>query len=135
MEDRAKFARMLEILRGSSEHRARLLSDPDALFKELGVDKGMLSGGGKDHQVALDRARQLVADAKIVSADDLSSGARKIGQSATRHFARGYDVIADSYGFRLLEKAVITPGLDETATGTTKCTWDPWDGCTPDADW
>lgn len=80
------------------------------------------------------RAQMLLTEASVDSLTDEAEALRALGQAAERQWSGNFDITVEPLGFTLLERVTDTSRADWTATGTTKCTWDPWDGCSPDAD-
>lgn len=133
MDKDTKFARMVDLLRSDRTAREKLLDDPDTLLADLGLDAKVLNDAYD--QQALDRANALLKDAGITNQDDAVSALRKLGTAAKKHFANGHEVEIEPFGVKLLERVPGANTLEWTATGTIKCTFSPWDGCSPDPDW
>jgi len=132
MHDQTKFSKMIEILRSDEELRKLLLTSPDELLEKLGASPELLQEG----EISEGRARgeKILATANVLPADDLTTALKKLGKAAEQITSGKFTVDVEPFGFLLREKPQKF-SLDWTATGTTKCTWDPWDGCSPDADW
>lgn len=128
---RDSFTRMIELLRNDPSARRQLLHDPESVLHgndiagAAGVDEGPFGDARTRGDEVARTIAQLGPTAEALKVADVA--ARKI-------FGDDYDVEVSVLGFALLEQPK-SKTLEVTATGTTKCTWDPWDGCSGDVDW
>lgn len=132
MEAGAKFARMVAQLRCDPDARRRLLEDPETLLGDFGLERDALRSPQEGE--ALTRARHLLSAADIAEQDDAATGLRKLGKAARQQLGDRYVVEVDPLGITLLECGRASTSLELTASGTAKCTFSPWDGCSPDVD-
>jgi hypothetical protein len=128
-----KFSRMLHLLGGDSQARRELLRDPEAVLTRLGVDGSILEN--TYDRDALRRGEDIVSSARISPQDDVVTSLKKLGDAAEKALPNGYDVAVTPFGLTLMERVSNPTALDVTATATSSCTFNPWDGCKGDPDW
>lgn len=129
---RSKFDRMVALLRSDRQARDAVVSDLQGLLDRFDLTKDELTVPHDEE--AYRRAVGLLERAAIDNEVDPVTALRRLGEAARGAFPDGFEVEVDPLGVALLERTPGVGGLDITGTGTTKCTFSPWDGCKPDVD-
>lgn len=131
MNNVEKFDRMVSLLNLDERLRQQLLADPEGFLATMGLDKSILNDA--PDQSALARANEVLTAAQLTSDDDAISSLKKLRDASQGIFG---DVALDinPIGFVLMERPTNPASFSPTASGTTKCTLNPYDGCSADVD-
>lgn len=131
MNGAEKFDRMVTLLAQDERLKQQLLTDPEGFLENMGLDSSILNEASD--QEALSRANNVLADAQLTQTDDAVSSLKKLRDASKGIFS---DVALDinPFGFVLMERPTTPANFNPTASGTTKCTLNPYDGCSVDVD-
>lgn len=86
-------------------------------------------------QAARQKSEDVLREAAVGPNDSVGDAIVKMDAAARRVLNRDTEISIEPFGFTLRERAPSNQALDATGTVTTRCTFNPWDGCIGYPDW
>ena len=133
MSDGTKFAEFLILMNESSSLRATFLNDPSGTLKKAKISSGSIGRKTRRKTAALARAEKAIESAKPDGKDFLKTF-KAVSEGVQSSFENSSQLEFNSLAYTFLEVPTDAHLADITGTGTVKCTYDPWDGCSADVD-
>jgi hypothetical protein len=133
MSDGTKFAEFLILMNESSSLRATFLNDPSGTLKKAKVSSARIGRKTRQKTAALARAEKAIKSTKPDGKDFMKTF-KAVSEAVKSTFGSSLQLKFDSLAYTFLEVPTEIQSADITGTGTVNCTYDPWDGCSPDVD-
>lgn len=123
-----------ELLPESHPHRQILeLKEPGSDATHCSAEARVASNTSAE--VGRQRAELLLREAAISEDHSMGDAIVKLEATARQVLNSEVDISIEPFGFTLRERAPSNHTLNATGTVTTRCTFNPWDGCIGYPDW